>query len=106
MSKDASNVKDINIHQIIERLSMSCIASSGERSNIFRNRSFTLFKNDLDFRKKFDSAAVSESISSSMTNLSCTGPLALVCYVFIELRRTQRALTHHVQAHAALARSR
>ena len=47
---DASNVEDINIHQIIERLSMSCTASSGERFNIFRNRSLTLFKNDRDFR--------------------------------------------------------
>ena len=70
MKTDASNVEDINIHQIIERLSMSCIASSGERSNIFRNRSSTLLKNDRDFRERIDSAAVSESISSSMTNLS------------------------------------
>ena len=30
---------------------MSCIASSGERSNILRNRSFTLFKNDRDLRE-------------------------------------------------------
>ena len=30
MNTDASNVEDINIHQIIERLSMSCIESSGE----------------------------------------------------------------------------
>ena len=70
MNTDASNVEDINIHQIMERLSMSCIASSGERSNIFRNRSFTLFKNDRNLRERFDSVAVSESISSSMTNLS------------------------------------
>ena len=49
---------------------MSCIESSGKRSNIFRNRSFTLFKNYRDFKERFDSAAVSESISSSMTNLS------------------------------------
>ena len=66
---DASNVEDINIHQIIERLSMSCIASSGERSNIFRNRSFTLFKNDREFRERSDSVTMSESISISMTNL-------------------------------------
>ena len=70
MNTEASNVEDINIHQIIERLSMSCIASSGERPNIFRNRSFTLFKNDRDLRERFDSVALSESISSSMTNLS------------------------------------
>ena len=64
MNADASTVEDINIHQIMERLSMSCIASSGERSSIFRNRSFTLFKNDRDLRKRFDYVAVSESISS------------------------------------------
>ena len=32
MNTDASNVEDINIPQIIERLSMSCIASSGPTS--------------------------------------------------------------------------
>ena len=73
MNTDASNVEDINIPQIIERLSMSCIASSGRWSNIFRNSSFTLFKNDRDLRERFDCVAVSESISSSMTNLSSTG---------------------------------
>ena len=73
MNTDASNVEDINISQIIERLSMSCIASFEEWSNIFRNRSFTLFKNDRDFSERFHSVAVSESISSSsMTNLSST----------------------------------
>ena len=79
MNTDASNVEDKNIHQIIERLSMSCIESSGERSNIFRNRSCPLFKNERHFRERLDSAAVSESISSSMTNLSCTG---LTVHVF------------------------
>ena len=59
MNTDASNVEDINVLQIIERLSMSCIESSGRWSNILRNRSFTLFKNDRDFRERFDSAAVS-----------------------------------------------
>ena len=42
MNTDASNVEDMNIPQIIERLSMSRIASFREWSNIFRNRSFTL----------------------------------------------------------------
>ena len=38
--------------------------------NIFRNRSFTLFKNDRDFSGRFDSVTLSESISSSsMTKL-------------------------------------
>ena len=78
MSTDASNVEDINIHQIIERLSLSCIASSEEWSNIFHNRSFTLFKNDRDLRERFDSVAVPVSISSSMTNLSYTGLTLLV----------------------------
>ena len=57
---------------------MSCIGSSGERFRIFRNRSFTLFRNERDFRERCDSAAVSESISSSMTNLSYTGLPVLV----------------------------
>ena len=57
---------------------MSCIASSGERSNIFRNRPFTLFKNERDFTERPDSVTVSESISSSMTNLSYTGLTVLV----------------------------
>ena len=75
MNTDASNVEDTNIHQIKERLSMSCIASFEDWSNVFRNRSFTLRKNDRDFNKRFDSVAVPESISSSsMTNLS-------VCWV-------------------------
>ena len=68
MNPDASNVEDINIHQIKERLSMSCIASSGEWSNIFRNRSFTLCKNDRDFTERFDSVAVSESVSGKATS--------------------------------------
>ena len=72
MNTDASNVEDINIHQIKECLLLSCVVSSGERPNIFRNRSFTLFKNERDFGERFDSAAVSESISSSMTNLTYT----------------------------------
>ena len=48
MDTDASNVEDINIPKIKERLSMSCIASVEEWSNIFRNRSFPLRKNDSD----------------------------------------------------------
>ena len=72
MNTDAPNVEDIHILHIKERLSMSCIASFEDRSNIFHNRPFTLCKNDLDFSAKFDSVAVSESISSSSTiNLSC-----------------------------------
>ena len=58
MNTDARNVEDINIHQIRERLSMSCIASFEEWSNIFRNRSFTLFKNGLDPKDNSDSASV------------------------------------------------
>ena len=73
MSTDASTVEDINNPQIIERLSMSCIESYGERFSIFRNRSFTLFMNERDFRERSVSAAVSESISISMINLLDTG---------------------------------
>ena len=71
MNGDASNVEDINIHQIKERLSMSCIASFEDWFNIFRTRSSTLCKNDRDFNEMSDSVTVLESISSlSMTNLS------------------------------------
>ena len=72
------NVEDMNIPQITERLSMSCIASFEEWSNIFLNRPFTLFKNDRDLRERYYSVTVSESISSSMTNLSYTGLPELV----------------------------
>ena len=88
MNTDASNVDDIIIHQIKERLSMSCIASFEEWSNIFSNRSFTLFKNDRDLRERLDSVAVSESILSSMTNLSSTGLPVPVCCTFKEQRGT------------------
>ena len=49
MNTDASTVEDINILQIIERLSMSCNESSGERFSIFRHRSFTLFRKERGF---------------------------------------------------------
>ena len=55
MNTDASNVEDINIHHIRERLWMSCTASSEEGFNIFRTRSFNLCKNDRDLRERFDS---------------------------------------------------
>ena len=77
MDTDASNLENINNPQIIERLSVCCIASSGERSTIFRNRSFILFKNDRDNRERFDSVTVSESISLSMTNLLWTNRLVV-----------------------------
>ena len=57
---------------------MSCIESSGGRFSIFRNRSLTLFKNERDFKEKFDSVAVSESISISITNSLDTGFTVLV----------------------------
>ena len=72
------NEEDTNIHRIIERLSMSCIEFSGERFSIFRNRSFTVFKNERDFREKSDFAAVSESFSISMTNSLDTSFTVLV----------------------------
>ena len=40
-------------------------------SNFFRNRSFTLFKKNRDLRERFDSVAVSESISSSIRWQTC-----------------------------------
>ena len=48
MKMDASNVEVINIHHFKECLLLSCVASSEDWSNIFRTRSFTLCKNDLD----------------------------------------------------------
>ena len=71
MNTDASNVEDINILHSNECLSLSCIASFEDWSNIFRTRSFTLCKNDRDFNETSHSVAVLESISSSsMTNMS------------------------------------
>ena len=71
MNTDASNVEDINIPHITECFLLSCIASFGDWSNIFRTRSSTLCENDLDFNVRSVSVAVLESISSSsMTNLS------------------------------------
>ena len=71
MKTDACNVEEMNILHIKERLLLSCVASFQDWSNIFRNRSFTLCKNDRDFSERFDSVAVSESIPSlSMTSLS------------------------------------
>ena len=56
---------------IKECLLLSCVASFEDWSSIFRTRSFTLCKNDLDFNDMSDSATVLESISSSSTiNLS------------------------------------
>ena len=71
MKIDASNFEEINIHHFKECLLLSCVASFEDLSDIFRSRSFTLCKNDLDFNDKSDSVTVLESISSSSTiNLS------------------------------------
>ena len=71
MNKDASTVEDVDIHQMMERLLMSCIGSSGEPFSIFRKSIVHFLKNGRDLKEKFDSAAMSESISSSsMTSLS------------------------------------
>ena len=70
MSTDASTVEDINIPQIIERLSMSCIESSID--HFLYSRMIGMLE------KKSDSAAVSESTSISMTNLLDTGLPVLV----------------------------
>ena len=62
MNTNDSNVEDMNIPHIKECLLLSCVASFEDWSNIFRTRSFTLCKNDLDFNDMSDSASVSESI--------------------------------------------
>ena len=69
MNTDASHVEDVNIPHITECLLLSCVASFEDWSNIFRTRSFTLCKNDLDNNDMSDSATVSESISSSSSTL-------------------------------------
>ena len=86
MNTDACNVEDINIHRIRERLLMSCIESSGERFSIFRSRSFALFRNELGFRERSDSAVVSESISISMTYLLDTSFPVLVLDISPDFR--------------------
>ena len=71
MNTDASNVDDLNILHIKERWLLSCVASFEDWSWIFRTRSFTLFRNERDFRERSDPAAVSESTSLSWAiNLS------------------------------------
>ena len=94
MNTDASNVEDINIPQLTERLSMSSIASSGRWSNIFRTRSFTLCKNDRDFSERFDSVVVLGSISSSMTNLSSTG-LPVLFPTFHQISALEKTTCRH-----------
>ena len=70
MNTDASNVEDINIHQIKECLLLSCVASLRIGPVCFALE-HSLCKNDLDFNDMSDSATMSESISSSSTiNLS------------------------------------
>ena len=73
-----------------------CVASFEDWSSIFRNRSFTLFKNDRDFSEKFDSVAVSESTSPTINLSVCcankpggcslTSLPVLVCCSFHERR--------------------
>ena len=71
MITDASNVEDIKHCHIKEFLLLSCVSSFEDWSNIFRTRSFTLCKNDLDFNDTSDSVTVLKSKSSSSTiNLS------------------------------------
>ena len=49
MDTDVSNVEDIHISHITECLSLSFVASFEDWFIIFRTRSVTLCKNDLDF---------------------------------------------------------
>ena len=57
-----------NIHHFKQCLLLSCVASFEDWSNIFRTRSFTLCKNDLDFNDKSDSMTVLESIHIIVIN--------------------------------------
>ena len=87
MNTDACNVEDMNIPQIMEHLSVSCIESSGERFSIFRNRSFTLFRSERDFRERFDSAHLSSLFHSEESDelASVTGFPVHVCCLYNEL---------------------
>ena len=60
----------MNILHIKECLLLSCAASFEDWSCIFRTRSFTLCKNDLDINDMSDSATVLESISSSSSTMN------------------------------------
>ena len=58
MNTDSSNVEDINIPHVKECLFLFCVASFEDWSHIFRTRTLTVCKNDLDFHDMFDSATV------------------------------------------------
>ena len=92
MNTDAYNVEDMNIPQITECLLLSCVASFEDWSWIFRTRSFTLCKNDLDFTERSDSVTVSESTSSHHNKSVC-----VLCeptgWLFIY--RSPRSCFHH-----------
>ena len=55
MNTDACNVEDMNVDQIGECSSLSCVAYYDNWSNIFCTRSFPLCKNDREFNETSDS---------------------------------------------------
>ena len=69
MNTDACNVEDINTVTILKNV--CCVASFDDWSNIFRNRSFYLYKNNQDINVRSDSVAVLESINDK--TVLCVG---------------------------------
>ena len=95
MNAGASNVEDKNIHPnhktFVQCLALNLLENG---STSFRNRSFTLFRNERDFRERFDFAAVSESISSSSMTKTCLcagGTNLLVAH----MHGSHRSCFHH-----------
>ena len=72
MNTDASNVEYINIHHIMESLSMSYGSASFASDHVLCSGMNVILE------KRSDSVAVSESISISMTNSLDTGFTELV----------------------------
>ena len=66
-----------------------CSQFSGEPFGVLRNRSFTLVKNERDFREKSDSVVVSESIAISMINCSFSG-LPCLCSTFHQISTLEK----------------
>ena len=75
---------------------MSCIASSGKRvQHLSQSIIHSVQEWSGSWRKKFDSVAVSESIKSSMTNLSYTGLTVLVFDISHQISTLEKTTCCH-----------
>ena len=91
MNTDASNVEDVNILHITECLSLSFVASFEDWFCLFRTRSFTLCKYDLDFNDMSDSATVLRVFIIGFNNEIC--PCA-VQTVWLFINKSLRSYFH------------